>query len=104
MASRSPRVPATSGPPNAVGVGAPLDTRCSCTAGVRFFFLPPYSPEMNAIEPLWRQVKYQDLLERSHKVAASLQAAVDEALTNRADRLSKTQRRPESDTNLRRCA
>jgi len=73
-------------------------------AGVRFFFLPPYSPEMNAIEPLWRQVKYQDLPERSHKTAASLQAAVDEALTNRADRLSKTQRRPESNTNLRRCA
>ena len=73
-------------------------------AGVRFFFLPPYSPEMNAIEPLWRQVKYQDLPERSYKTAQALQAAVDEALTNRADRLKRTTPCPETDTFLRRCA
>ena len=49
-------------------------------AGVRFFFLPPYSPELNAIEPLWRQVKYEDLPERSYTSAAVLKAAVDHAL------------------------
>jgi transposase len=59
-------------------------------AGVRFFFLPPYSPEMNAIEPIWRQVKYQDLPERSHKTAKSLQAAVEEALTKRAQSLRES--------------
>ena len=51
-------------------------------AGVRFFFLPPYSPEMNAIEPHWRQIKYHELPDRSHKTAESLQTAVDDALTN----------------------
>lgn len=59
-------------------------------AGVRFFFLPPYSPEMNAIEPHWRQIKYQDLPERSYKTAQALKAAVDEALTNRAEQLKGT--------------
>jgi putative transposase len=67
-------------------------------AGVRFFFLPPYTPEMNAIEPLWRQTKYQDLPERSHKTAESLQAAVDAALNKRAQTLR------ESNTYLRRSA
>ncbi len=73
-------------------------------AGVRFFFLPPYSPEMNAIEPLWRQVKYQDLPERSHKTAQALKAAVDEALTKRVQRLRTTRLYSKSDTNLRRSA
>jgi len=59
-------------------------------AGIRFFFLPPYSPEMNAIEPLWRQTKYQDLPVRSHKTADSLQAAVDTALTKRAQTLRES--------------
>jgi len=59
-------------------------------AGIRLFFLPPYSPEMNAIEPLWRQTKYQDLPVRSHKTANSLQAAVDAALTKRAQTLRES--------------
>ena len=64
-------------------------------AGIRFFF-PPYSPELNAIEPLWRQVKYQDLPGRSHKTAESLQAAVDEVLTKRARQLLDSQPYSES--------
>lgn len=28
-------------------------------AGMRFYFLPPYSPELNRIEMLWRKMKYQ---------------------------------------------
>src|SRR3990172_9197933 len=68
------------------------------TAGVKLFYLPPYSPELNEIEPLWRQVKYQDLPERSHTTAASLQAAVDAALAKRAKQLR------ESQTNLCRSA
>jgi hypothetical protein len=49
-------------------------------AGVYFFYLPPYSPELNAIEPLWGQIKYHDLQDRSHTELASLQAAVEGAL------------------------
>lgn len=72
--------------------------------GVRFFFFPPYSPELNAIEPLWRQVKYQDLPERSHRAAESPQAAVDEALAKRASQFLDTQPYSETQANLRRCA
>ncbi len=53
-------------------------------AGVTFFYLPPYSPELSAIEPLWRHVKYADLATRSFTDAAALQAAVDDALATRA--------------------
>lgn len=27
--------------------------------GMRFYFLPPYSPELNRIELLWRKIKYE---------------------------------------------
>lgn len=59
-------------------------------AGVRCFFLPPYSPELNEIEPLWRQVKYQDLPDRSYTTATALQEAVDGALTRRTLAYRKT--------------
>lgn len=58
--------------------------------GVQFCFLPPYSPELNPIEPVWRQLKYQDLPERSHATDTALQAAVDAALTARAQRLAQS--------------
>lgn len=51
---------------------------------VHFYFLPAYTPELNAIEPLWRQVKYQDLPERSHASGEALQAAVEQGLADRA--------------------
>ncbi len=73
-------------------------------AGVRFFFLPPYSPELNAIEPHWRQIKYHELPDRSHKTAESLQAAVDDALTKRARQLLNGRTCPETDVDLRHCA
>jgi DDE superfamily endonuclease len=53
-------------------------------AGVTFYFLPSYSPELSGIEPLWRHVKYGDLATRSFAAAEALHAAVDEALATRA--------------------
>ena len=73
-------------------------------ADVHFFFLPPYSAEMNAIEPLWRQIKYQDLPERSYKAAQALKAAVDEALTKRANEFKETTTTHETGDYLCRCA
>ena len=46
---------------------------------VYLYFLPPYSPELNPIEPLFRAVKHLDLPERRYATAADLEAAVDEA-------------------------
>ena len=55
--------------------------------GVTFCFLPPYSPELNRIETVWRQVKYRDLPVRGHQTEAGLQAAVDAALAARERKL-----------------
>ncbi len=59
-------------------------------ANIHFWYLPPYSPELNAIEPVWRQVKYQDLPDRSHPTDTALQTAVESALADRAQRLART--------------
>jgi hypothetical protein len=56
--------------------------------GVRLFFLPPYSSELNRIEPLWRQVKYHDLPVRSYQTLEALQIAVETALHKHADALT----------------
>ncbi len=56
---------------------------------VHFCFLPPYSPELNPIELVWRQVKYQDIPERSHSTDTALQTAVESALADRAQRLAR---------------
>jgi len=59
-------------------------------AGVRFFFLPPYSPELNLIEPLWRQLKHQDLPHRSFLTLDELHGAVTTALRTRAQSCQTT--------------
>lgn len=58
-------------------------------SGVTFCYLPPYSPELNLIEPVWRQVKYQDIPERSHPTDIALQIAVEAALADRTRRLAE---------------
>jgi hypothetical protein len=51
-------------------------------AGVYFFFLPPYSPEFNAIEALWRHIKYEEMPVRSYDTADALKTAVDGLLAD----------------------
>ena len=46
-------------------------------AGIYLYFLPPYSPELNEIEPVFRQVKYQEIPVRSHTTRAGLREAVE---------------------------
>ena len=58
--------------------------------GVTFCYLPPYSPELNPIEPVWRQVTYQDIPERSHPTDPARQTAVEAALTERARHLAES--------------
>ncbi len=57
-------------------------------AGVTLYYLPPYSPELNRIEEVWRQIKYQNLPVRSYRTLADLRAAVEGALTDYATHLS----------------
>ena len=36
---------------------------------IQFFYLPAYTPELSRIEPVWHDVNYQELTERSHAEA-----------------------------------
>ena len=60
------------------------------TVGVTFFYLPPYSPQLNAIEPLWRHLKYEDLPVRSFSAAEALKAAVDDVLDAHVQRVAQS--------------
>ena len=58
--------------------------------GVSFYYLPPYSPELNRIEPEWHALKYDRIPERSFATGPALKAAVDAALDARATELATT--------------
>jgi transposase len=51
-------------------------------AGVTVYYLPPYSPDLNRIEEVWRQIKYHELPVRSYRTLDDLRAAVEQALTD----------------------
>jgi len=47
--------------------------------GLKLYFLPPYSPELNRIEKLWHKMKYEWMAFKSRD-AQTLEADVDEIL------------------------
>lgn len=53
-------------------------------ADVHLVYLPAYSPELSEIEPVWRDVKYQGLPERSYRTCGALKRAVDRSLAEKA--------------------
>ena len=55
--------------------------------GIYLYFLPPYSPELNEIEPVFRQVKYQEMPQRSYTTRLGLREAVETAFTGYGRRL-----------------
>jgi transposase len=55
--------------------------------GIYLHFLPPYSPELNEIEPVFRQVKYHEMPERSHTTRLGLREAVEQGFTGYGRRL-----------------
>ena len=67
-------------------------------AGIQLFYLPTYSPHLNLIEALWRQIKYHELPVRTYTELAALLAAVIQALERHAVDPSFTPK------NLRKCA
>ena len=54
------------------------------------YYLPPYSPELNDIERLFRTVKHDDLPERRYPSIPLLDAAVRHAFTSAEERLMTT--------------
>jgi putative transposase len=45
-------------------------------SGIYLYFLPPYSPELNQVEPVFRQVKHQEIPQRSFTTRTGLREAV----------------------------
>jgi transposase len=52
-----------------------------------FYFLPAYSPELNAIERSFRTIKHDEWSARGYTPLAVLEAAVDEVYTHYETRL-----------------
>lgn len=59
-------------------------------ADIDLFFLPPYSPELSGIEPLWRDVKQHRMRRLSRSNLADLKRDVDRALAQKASALTST--------------
>lgn len=53
-------------------------------AGISLRYLPAYSPELSAIEPVWNTIKQHELSIRSFPVLGDLKRAVDTALAQKA--------------------
>jgi putative transposase len=68
-------------------------------AGIYLYFLPAYSPELNEIEPVFRQVKYQEMPVRSHTSRTGLREAVESGFDSYRRKL-----RPKSPGQLRPAA
>jgi hypothetical protein len=49
--------------------------------GLYFWFLPPYCPELNLIEILWRKIKYQWLPPLAYESLARLENTLSEIIT-----------------------
>ncbi len=46
-------------------------------AGIYLYYLPAYSPELNRIEPVFKQIKHHDIPVRSYTSKADLRQAVE---------------------------
>ena len=55
--------------------------------GVFLYYLPPYSPELNRIEPVFKQVKHHDMPTRSFATRADLRKAVEDGFETYRRRL-----------------
>lgn len=53
--------------------------------GLHLFFLPPYSPELNLIEPCWHDIKHYRMQQRVFTSEEGLLQGVEQALTSYAD-------------------
>ncbi len=55
--------------------------------GIELYYLPPYAPELNAIEALFGAIKHHDLPERTYLQLDRLTTAVDGAFDRAESRL-----------------
>jgi DDE superfamily endonuclease len=53
-------------------------------AGISLCYLPSYTPELSKVEPIWQDVKYHEMPQRSHTEVKGLKRATEEALARKA--------------------
>ena len=58
--------------------------------GIYLYYLPPYSPELNRIEPVFKQVKHHEMSTRSHTTRAELRQSVEHGFQSYQQRLRQT--------------
>jgi transposase len=64
-------------------------------SGVFLYYLPAYSPELNRIEPVFKQVKHHHIPVRSYTSKADLRAAVEDGFNSYRRRLAgRTNKQP----------
>jgi hypothetical protein len=56
--------------------------------GIHLYYLPPYSPELNRIEPVFKGIKHYDLPARRYATWGTLEDAIDAAFGRYHDRLT----------------
>ena len=66
---------------------------------MELFYLPAYSPELNAFERVFRTIKHHEMPERTYPTTEELTTAVEAAFTRVAARL-----RPATGQELRQAA
>ena len=57
------------------------------TADIHLMYLPAYSPELSKIEPIWNDVKYREMTQRSFGNIVNLRSAAAAALNSKARKL-----------------
>jgi transposase len=67
--------------------------------GIYLYYLPAYSPELNEIEPVFKQVKHHEIPTRSHTSKAELRESVERGFD-----AYRKQLRPKRDKELRPAA
>jgi putative transposase len=55
--------------------------------GIYLYYLPPYSPELNEIEAVFKQVKHHEIPQRSHTTKAGLRQTVEQGFTKYRSKL-----------------
>jgi transposase len=56
--------------------------------GIYLYYLPAYSPELNEIEPVFKQVKHHEIPQRSHTSKQELRGSVEHGFDSYAQKLS----------------
>lgn len=67
--------------------------RALAQQGIYLYYLPPYSPEFNEIETVFKQVKHHEISRRSHTTKTGLRETVEQGFTTYRAKLRPKRRK-----------